>query len=127
MGMNFYLFTQNEELKPFFGAKLQEIDEPEFGYQIHIAKTSAGWQPLFEAHEHIRSVADLKLLYDKGNIQILDEYHQAYTWDEFVERVVHYGDEHNWRTARHNDQTGPFDTSEFISVDGYRFTDTKFF
>lgn len=126
MGTNFYMFTKKKELKPFFGTKLELIDDPDFGYQIHIAKTSCGWQPSFEAHDHIRSVADLKLLYDKGDVQILDEYGQKYTWDEFVERVVNFGSEINWRTGCHNDQSGPCDYAEFTSVDGYRFTPSQF-
>lgn len=126
MGTNFYMFTKKKELKPFFGSKLELVDEPDFGYQIHIAKTSAGWQPLFEAHDHIRTVSDLKLLYDKGGIQIFDEYGQEFTWDEFVKEVVNHGDEFNWRTGQHNDQPGPTDRGEFTSVDGYRFTSSQF-
>lgn len=104
-------------MKPFFGSKFEVVDEPGFGYMVHIAKTSAGWKPLFEAHEHIRSVADLKLLYNKGNVQIYDEYNQEYSWDEFVKRVVNFGDNHNWRTGGGN---------EFTSVDGYRFSEDSF-
>lgn len=126
MGTNFYMFTKKKELKPLFGSKLELVDEPDFGYRIHIAKTSSGWQPCFEAHEHIRSVSDLGLLYGKGGVQIFDEYHQEYTWDEFVKRVVNHGDEHNWRTAENNDQPGPRDYREFTSVDGYRFTPSEF-
>lgn len=128
MSTNFYMFTKKKELKPFFGSKLELVDEPDFGYELHIAKTSAGWQPLFEAHEQIRSVADLKMLYDKGGVQILDEYGKEYTWPEFEERVVNFGNERNWRTAQNHDQ--PPSTfsgcNEFISVDGYRFIDRVF-
>lgn len=127
MGTNFYFFTQNKEQKPLFGSKVELVDEPDFGYQIHIAKTSMGWKPCFEAHEHIRSVADLKLLYDKGGIKIFDEYGTEYDWPAFVERVVNFGDEHNWRTHRNNDLNASYyDCHEFTSVDGYRFTDCEF-
>ena len=126
MGTNFYMFTERKELKPFFGSKLEVVDEPDFGYMIHIAKTSYGWQPCFEAHDAMRSVSDIKALYDKGGVRIFDEYMQEYTWDEFKERVVCFGDEHNWRTARHNDQYGPHAQDEFISMDGYRFQAREF-
>ena len=128
MGTNFYLFTNKKEHKPFFGSKATLVDEPDFGYLLHIAKTSAGWKPCFEAHEHIRSVADLKALYDKGDIRILDEYDYEYNWVAFVERVINHGDEHNWRTFQHNDcpdMPGGF-TRDFISVDGYWFTGDEF-
>ena len=119
MGTNFYMFTRKRELKPMFGSKVELTDEPEFGYEIHIAKTSAGWKPCFEAHEHIRSVADLKLLYDLGDVSILDEYGKEYNWQGFVERVVKFGDERNWRVNTD-------DYSEFTSIDGYRFVTREF-
>ena len=126
MGTNFYMFTKKKELAPFFGSKLKIVDEPDFGYMIHIGKVSAGREPLFEAHDHIRSVADLKLLYDKGNVQIYDEYDKEYTWDGFVKRVAEFGDEHNWRTGRNNDSFSDASLNEFISIDGYRFSEDRF-
>ena len=125
MGTNFYMFTSNKEKKQLFGSKAELVDNPDFGYEIHIAKTSAGWLPCFEMHDHIRSVADLKLLYDKGDVVIYDEYGTEYDWEAFVERVVNFGDEHNWRT--HNTcENAIYDDSEFISVDGYRFSSREF-
>lgn len=127
MGTNFYMFTQNKERKSLFGSKVELVDEPDLGYEIHIAKTSCVWKPCFEAHEHIRSVADLKLLYDKGDIKIYDEYGTEYDWPAFVERVVNFGDENNWRSLRNNDLNASYhDHREFTSVDGYRFTDCEF-
>lgn len=119
MGTNFYMFTNKRELKPMLGDKAILTDDPEFGYEIHIAKTSAGWQPYFEAHEHIRSVADLKLLYDQGDVSILDEYGTEYNWAGFVERVVKFGDKQNWRTSTDY-------CNEFTSIDGYRFCTREF-
>lgn len=130
MGTNFYMFTNKKELKPMLGTKATLADEPEFGYEIHIAKTSCGWKPCFEAHDNIRSVADLKLLYDMGGVKIFDEYGTEYDWDEFVERVVNFGSSNNWRTHRENDRTASRryseDCYEFTSVDGYRFSTREF-
>lgn len=129
MGTNFYMFTSNKELKPYFGENAVLVDEPDFGYEIHIAKTSGGWQPCFQAHEHIRSVVDLKLLYDTGGVKIYDEYGNEYDWPGFVERVVEFGSKQNWRTHRNNDCPplcyDPADY-EFTSVDGYRFSTREF-
>lgn len=132
MGTNFYMFTDSKEMKPFFGDKAEITDTPDFGYTIHIAKTSAGWLPCFEAHEHIRSVADLKMLYEKGNVKIFDEYGTEYDWNGFVERVVNFGDKQNWRSHRNNDCEKRYyhsvdpDDYEFTSVDGYRFSNSEF-
>lgn len=125
MGTNFYMFTNRKELKPLFGKKSEVVDEPEFGYEIHIAKTSCGWKPSFEAHEHIRSVADIKLLYDKGGVKIYDEYGTEYDWNGFVDRVVNFGNERNWRTLDNNEYQC-YPGHEFISVDGYRFSKNEF-
>lgn len=127
MGTNFYMFTDKKELKPYLGEKVVLTDSPDFGYEIHIAKTSAGWLPCFEAHEHIRSVADLKMLYGKGGVRIFDEYGTEYDWDGFVERVVNFGGSNNWRSHRNNDCSYQchYD-GEFTSVDGYRFDTHEF-
>lgn len=125
MGTNFYYHTARKDLKGLFGSKAEIVDWPEFGYQIHVAKTSAGWMPSFEAHEAIRSVADLKALYDKGGVRIFDEYGTEYDWPGFVDRVVEFGDENNWRCEAAF--TDLYDSRrEFTSVDGYRFSDYEF-
>lgn len=116
------MFTNKKELKTFFGSRAELVDEPDFGYEIQIAQTAGGWQPCFLAHDYIRSVSDLKLLYDKGGVRIYDEYGKEYTWPEFEKRVVNWGNEQNWRTWRNNDSPGAYYSgSEFTSVDGYRF------
>ena len=59
---------------------------------VHLAKTSCGWLPSFEAHStpSINSVADIKTLYDTGKYEIVDEYDTPYTWDEFDKRVLQF-------------------------------------
>lgn len=128
MGTNFYFFTNRKELRDLFGDKVSIVDDPEFGYRIHVAKTSVGWSPIFEAHKTLRSVADLKALYDHGGVRIFDEYNTEYIWADFVNRVVEFGSDRNWRTLNNNDQNNVWSDSqgEFISVDGYRFSDYEF-
>ncbi len=73
------------------------------GGDIHIAKTSAGWLPLFQRNEtpEIESVADIKKLYDTGKYEIFDEYGTTYTWDEFDKRVLQFnGGTINHRTIQ---------------------------
>lgn len=120
MSTKFYMHTQRKDLKPYFGSDPTLVDEPDFGYEIKIAHTAGGWQPCFYAHEYIRSVSDLRLLFEKGGVRIYDEYHRDYTWAEFEQRVINWGNKTNWRTAQNND-CGTTINNEFTSVDGYRF------
>lgn len=92
MGTNFYLFGKNKELVQKYAPYSYELtDMPDFGYTIHIAKTSCGWLPLFQAHKDgICSVAQYKEAYNTGAFKIIDEYGIEYTWDEFDERVLKF-------------------------------------
>lgn len=91
MGTNFFLMTKSKEVRDkHFGYNYELTDEPDWGYQIHIAKTSCGWLPLFQAHECFHSVKQLKELYDTGDFIISDEYGDTYNWEEFDERVVKF-------------------------------------
>ena len=89
MGTNFYMMTKNK--KNNLGDKQFLEDTPDWGYSIHIAKTSAGWPPIYEAHEHIKCVNDIKSVYDSDQCIIYDEYYEIYNWDKFVKRVVMWG------------------------------------
>lgn len=92
MGTNFYFFTQEKDKqKQWFSYGEYELtDEPQFGYMTHLAKTSCGWLPLFQAHKQIRSVSDMKAIYDEGGFKIVDEYGQEYSWGEFKKRVLEF-------------------------------------
>lgn len=92
MGTNFYFHTKNKELLKIYAPYSYELtDTPEFAYTIHVAKTSMGWLPLFQAHrEGINSVKEYKELYDSGEVQIYDEYGTKYNWEEFDERVLQF-------------------------------------
>lgn len=92
MGTNFYLHTTDKSIAQQYAPYSYELtDEPEFGYVIHIAKTSVGWLPLFRGHGHgICSVAEYKAAYDTGKFKIYDEYGVQYDWDSFDDRVLKF-------------------------------------
>ena len=92
MGTNFYLHTTDKSIVQQYAPYSYELtDEPEFGYVIHIAKTSSGWLPLFQGHDHgINSVAGYKAAYDTGKFKIYDEYGVQYDWDSFDDRVLKF-------------------------------------
>lgn len=92
MGTNFYLFTKNKKVAQKYAPySYVLVDEPHFGYKIHIGKCSMGWLPLFEAHSNgIRSIKEYKAAYDTGKFKIYDEYNREFTWPEFDERVLQH-------------------------------------
>lgn len=128
MGTNFYLFTSEKENKRtiFDGWSYKLVDEPQFGYMIHIAKTSCGWKPLFQEHPGIHSIEDLKDVYERGSFVILDEYDTPYSWEEFEDRVIDFNKD-NPDTIDH--MTYPKDRYSpiyFRSSDGYDFVRGEF-
>ena len=91
MGTNFYIGTADKEARDeYFGWKYELTDTPTWLYEQHIAKTSMGWLPSFEASYSIHSVADIKKLYDTGKFVIYDEYGTYYNWEEFDGRVLKF-------------------------------------
>ena len=150
MGTNFYLFTKDKEFKEkYFGSRAEIVDTPEFGYQLHIAKTSAGWLPLFESSELIKSVHDITNAI-LGGARVIDEYGDEYTMDEFTKRVLMWnGGTRANRSVKHykQDTDSPYfdkNMPDFIPVshfeyaggwyrnefytdrDGYEFTNKEF-
>jgi len=91
MGTNFYFFTKDKSAVEKYACNEYELtDTPEFGYEIHIAKTSCGWLPLFQYRETMPSVKAMKTAYDTDKLKIIDEYRREYTWTEFDERVLKF-------------------------------------
>lgn len=91
MGTNFYFATQNKELAHQFNYEIEE--DPNLHYSIHLAKTSMGWLPLFQAHKGmIESVADIKKVMEKysKDLKLVNEYDEEYTWEQFEDRVVRF-------------------------------------
>lgn len=91
MGTNFYFHTQNKTMaEKYAGWEYELTDIPDWAYEIHIAKTSRGWLPLFQYRETMPSVKAMKTAYDTDKLKIIDEYGREYTWDEFDERVLKF-------------------------------------
>lgn len=92
MGTNFYMITKNKEMAQRYAPYSYELtDTPYFGYEIHVAKTSFGWLPLFQGHKDgINSVAEYKAAYDTNEFKIYDEYGCEYNWDAFDDRVLKF-------------------------------------
>ena len=91
MGTNFYMMTQNKEVcDKYFGYDYELTDRPDWGYSIHIAKTSGGWLPLFQAHNCFKSVKELEEVYKTGHFCFYDEYGTIYNWEQFKERVLEF-------------------------------------
>lgn len=106
MGTNFYLVSKDTEQAKaeyikavtnhlmngsFWEAHvvINEMENAIRGY--HIAKTSAGWLPLFDgSHGKFKSVRELKDLYDTGDYFIEDEYGHTWDWDAFDVRVLQF-------------------------------------
>lgn len=127
MGTNFYLFTTDKETKnKFFNyGEFEIVDEPTFGYSIHIAKTSYGWLPLFQSHTNIHSVKDLENVYKYGNFTIYDEYDIEYTWDEFVKRVIHFNG--GVAGAIKRKKTSPHDDKyEYVPISHFEYDNGKY-
>ena len=123
MGTNFYMMTRDKTIRDKWikDDNYHLTDCPDWGYEIHVAKTSAGWKPLFESHHNIHSVAQYKQMYDNG-FAIHDEYGRTYTWDEFKERVIDWNkDDPDARSHLDYSQN-----DYYFDHEGYEFTDREF-
>lgn len=81
-------------MKWFSDEEVRLTDSPEFGYEVHVAKTSGGWLPLFQGHKRINSVALMKQAYeDIPDCKIVDEYGTCYDWAGFKSRVLDFNKE----------------------------------
>ena len=103
MGTNYYLFTQSKQLahKHFaealeygvIGEEYEIVDEPRFGYEIHLNKNSCGWRPLFQCHKAFKTFAELES-FDKKHeksLTIYDEYGKEYEWEDYKHIVISHG------------------------------------
>lgn len=129
MGTNFYLMTKSRDKRDkwFTISEFSLTDSPIWGYEIHIAKTSCGWLPSFEAHKKVRSVRDIKQIYDEGEFQIFDEYGQEYDWDGFEKRVLNFNRD-NSDALSHLKEFNKAEYRGCVYKDdqGYEFVDWEF-
>lgn len=124
MGTNFYFHTKEKEYRDrwFDFSEYELTDFPEFGYLIHIAKTSGGWCPLFQAHKNVSSVSDMKRVYEGGGFSIVDEYGETYDWEAFQKRVVEFGDGWDEAYSHLEYEDGRYAHLYCKDADGYEFT-----
>ena len=91
MGTNFYFSSQNKELMRPLEYAYTCTDRPRWGYEIHVAKTSCGWLPLFQSYPGvIDSMDDYHRFLTHPDVIIYDEYGTEYTYEQFVERVLKF-------------------------------------
>lgn len=122
MGTNFYMRAKEPRVELIYD-------------ELHIAKTSCGWLPLFQStpEEGVESLEDLRGKYESGAYEIYDEYGEPYTWDEFVHRVVEW-DKRQVEAGRdpdtlhsHVDSVRARSLDEYKDPEGYEFCRTEFF
>ena len=89
MGTNVYFLSKNKDaILKYFGNSYELTASPYFAYQVHVLKRSAGWLPLWQAHDNCKSVTDYKEAYDSGFFEIYDEYSEKYTWENFYDQFA---------------------------------------
>lgn len=92
MGTNYYLVTRNKVLAhDFFEGEYELVDEPDFGYEIHLNKLSYGWKPLFQRHNKaFKTWNELQKFYldHASDLKIYDEYGTYYEFWEYKKEIL---------------------------------------
>lgn len=98
MGTNYYMSTRSmPACAGYFGCSDYTLtDTPDWGYQIHIGKSSLGWTFLFHGYKHVHSFDDLKKIIKSGEWILYDEYKRPWTLDELESLIdsKKYGQSH---------------------------------
>lgn len=135
MGTNFYFKVDNKKkimkaVNAHNYSVAKQLMDKEF---LHIAKTSAGWLPLFQAHLGLfRSVAEMKTFYETNDVTIVDEYETEYNWDAFDDRVLKFNggvDGAIPKTYPNIDKTAPFydkDMPDWIPISHFDYGNGKY-
>ena len=105
-----------EIVNSFFNNLINDVED------VHIGKSSGGWDFLFQLN-------DKKYYHDKASMiefikecQIVSEYGQTLTFDEFWNNVVSDRTWNNKPTKRHRDSG----YNEYIVIDDLEFLDVEF-
>lgn len=102
---NYYMMTKDKDfVQKFFPGEYEIVDEPYLGYEIHIAKRSCGWLPLFQRHDRAYySVKDLLKFLEsqKSYIEIFNEYSEKLTIEEFKSECIDWGEHQNVRYMKY--------------------------
>ena len=78
----------------YFPDEYELVDDPYFGYEIHIGKRSIGWKPLFQDHNKAyKSVEEMKQFITNNYdlLKIYDEYGKFFTLKELQEELIDWG------------------------------------
>ena len=139
--------TDKELVKKYFNGEYEIVDDPYLGYEIHIGKRSAGWKPLFEAHDNAyTSVSEmLNFIMNHPEIHIFDEYGESLSIVQLKEELINWAEDQERRMIYYDDYIGdieaPIDHVEmdrrdnrnpwlkiqyWHDKDGYDFTDRPF-
>lgn len=103
--------------------------------EFHIAKRSCGWEALFEAYHsdmpcaymievdrpYIDRVSDIKALVESGEWEIVDEYGEAVTYEEFID---HMDTDYDIESKRESHLGLGLDA--YRGADGREYTDREF-
>lgn len=128
MGTNYYFTLKKQKhqelyqmLNILLNKNLQSILLTEvnslLNKEIHIGKTSLSFRPLFQKTDYFKSIKELKAFYEKNknDLDIINEYNTALTWQEFEELVISKQD------GRFNEDYG-----YYFDEDGYWFYTKEF-
>lgn len=133
-------------VEQYFSGEYELVDDPYFGYEIHIGKRSMGWHPLFQCHNKAyKSVEEMKQFITNNYdlLKIYDEYGKYFTLNELQEELIDWGKNQAIRymkyipegvpdevfggkkyliesTADEYDITIPFDHIEYEKLDPYK-------
>ena len=139
--------TDKELVKKYFNGEYEIVDDPYLGYEIHIGKRSAGWKPLFEAHDNAyTSVSEmLNFIMNHPEIHIFDEYGESLSIVQLKEELIDWAENQEKRMIHYDDYIdeiqSPIDHVEMYQrdnrnpwlkiqywhdKDGYDFTDRPF-
>ena len=124
MGTNYYLATSRKDIKDKYFRNYRLIDEPIWAYEIHIAKNSVGWIPLFQAHDGaFTSYAELRTLVETGEFILYDEDHQLLSWKEFDSIIQSKMD---FREVLESHLGRNWGIRYYKDLEGYEFTRREF-
>lgn len=89
MGTNYYMYLKEKKLAAKLSDHYVLTDDPDFGYSIHLGKTSFGWKPLMEVQRGYHTFKKLEhIVLANDNIKIYNEYGEWLTWQEYKDTVV---------------------------------------
>lgn len=116
----------------YYIRKVHPIEvKPEF----HIGKRSCGWKPLFETYHsdmpygycvdvdrpYIDRVSDIEKLVESGEWEIIDEYDEVVTYEQFID---HMDTDYDVETERKTHLY--IGLGAYRGVDGREYTDEEF-